>query len=312
MRIFYFNITYACNSRCIFCAADHPLQLNDTRQMSLEEFQKVLTLNNVGTGDRVIINGGEPTVHPDFFAFLEAVQRTGAKIDLFTNGKRLQELSFTKHLMEQTNIHIRVPLFGASAEVHDQLTGQGGNFAAVTRGLDNALQNLHSGITLEIKMLLSKTTVMENEKIYDLILKRWNSPLVRISLNPLLISGMVIQNKELFLDSYEKLLRGSKRLIENAQKGEMLFSTALIPFCAYPDDFHSQIPARIRKVTQRVYSDPSETTEEDGTKGRNPCRSCVYFGSCSGYPVSYVKYFGTGVMKPFLKNCSSENRGDTV
>ena len=41
MRVFYFNITYACNSRCKFCAANHPILTDDNSQMTLEQFKAV-------------------------------------------------------------------------------------------------------------------------------------------------------------------------------------------------------------------------------------------------------------------------------
>ena len=140
MRVFYFNITYACNSRCKFCAANHPILTDDNSQMTLEQFKEVLGQNQVGPGDRVIINGGEPTVHPDFLEFLDAVQDLNAKIDLFTNGKKLADEQFARKVMEHDNMHIRIPLFGGTAEAHDFLTGQKGNFNAVTGGIDNVYE----------------------------------------------------------------------------------------------------------------------------------------------------------------------------
>lgn len=298
MRVFYFNVTYACNSRCKFCAANHPILTDDNSQITLAQFKEVLSQNQVGSGDRVIINGGEPTVHPDFFEFLDAVQECNAKIDLFTNGKKLADEQFTRKVMEHGNMHIRIPLFGGTAEAHDFLTGQKGNFNAVTGGIDNVYGLLREGITLEIKMLLSTATVKENEKIYEIVRTRWTGPAVRMSLNPLLISDMVVMNKELFLDNYENLLRQSEPLLKKAEFDHVHINTSLIPPCAFSDDMRVETYRGFRVADQTHYTDPSRNINEDEMKGRERCRECDLVGSCNGYPRSYVNYFGSGVMKP--------------
>ena len=70
MSIYYFNITYRCNSRCMFCAADIPIN-SSCHEMQIEDFRNELDKENVGENDRVIVNGGEPTLHKDFFLFLD-------------------------------------------------------------------------------------------------------------------------------------------------------------------------------------------------------------------------------------------------
>ena len=204
MRVFYFNITYRCNSNCMFCAADHPIY-NEQTEMTLEEIAKILRDNHVGSGDRVIVNGGEPTIHRSFWEILDTIDRLGAKIDLFTNGQKLADEQFAKRLTAYRDIYIRVPLFGATAQVHDYLTGCRGGFDRVVKGLDHVYRYLGKGSQLEIKLLMSRVSVEENEKIYDLVKTRWPGPHVILSLNPLLISKCVIEHKDLFIEEYWKI-----------------------------------------------------------------------------------------------------------
>lgn len=297
MSTYYFNITYRCNSNCIFCAADHPLE-NDNREMSLSEFNNVLDKCHVESGDRVIINGGEPTVHKDFWAILDAVKMRGATIDLFTNGKKLADNNFAVRVLDYDNIHVRVPLFGSTPEKHDFLTGIKGNFEATTMGLDNLYNNMRGHATLEIKLLMSKATIPENEKIYELIKSRWNHEAIRVSLNPLLISDCVIQQKDMFIDTYEAMMIQSEPLIRRAYADGTDFSVALVPFCAFPNEELLNM-CRGRKAGGKFhYASPGFTKKVNEHEWDQPCHKCLYYGECNGFSKKYVEYLGEGVMKP--------------
>lgn len=299
MRIFYFNITYRCNSNCMFCAADHPLRCEDS-EMYLSEFVDILEKNHVSTKDRVIVNGGEPTMHDDFFGFLDAICTRGAKIDLFSNGIRFSDKRFTQRVLAYKNIYIRIPLFGASAEMHDNLTGHPGGFDLVTRGLDNVCCELSASAELEIKLLLSKATVYENEAIYELVNTRWNNERVYLSLNPLLISECVAMRSELFIDTYETLMQASEPLIRRVFADKWKFSLDLIPYCTFPNRELIALCHSNAALEESFYADSKNQMVIDEMKGRERCLKCQYVRKCNGFPPNYVAYFGQEVMKPIL------------
>ena len=298
MRIMYYNITYRCNSNCMFCAADYPLT-HSQREMTLEEFDRELKAQCVGVDDRVIINGGEPTIHKDFLLFLDAVSRRGATIDLFTNGIRLQDKSFAEKIVARDRIHIRIPLFGAAANTHDRLTGHGGNFDATIRGIDNICPFLSEGVSLEIKMLLSKATVIENERIYDLICTRWHNINIKVSLNPLLISDSVIRHKEMFIMPYDELVRSSEVLIRRIVADQQKFSIDLIPYCAFPDEELIALRRGNRQIDKQYYTDPDTSIILQNARKKGKCRQCKYVSVCNGFSSGYIRYFGEAAIKPY-------------
>ena len=295
MRVFYFNITYRCNSNCMFCAADHPIY-NEQTEMTLEEIAKILRDNHVGSGDRVIVNGGEPTIHRSFWEILDTIDRLGAKIDLFTNGQKLADEQFAKRLTAYRDIYIRVPLFGATAQVHDYLTGCRGGFDRVVKGLDHVYRYLGKGSQLDIKLLMSRVSVEENEKIYDLVKTRWPGPHVILSLNPLLISKCVIEHKDLFIEEYPSILTRSEPMIRQVYADGRELSMSLIPFCAFPNDDLLSLCHGNTILEHSYYADPNSTRIVDEFAGREQCRQCKYAKKCNGYPDSYVRYFGDRVM----------------
>lgn len=65
-RIFYTNITYGCNSICLFCYS-HNTKHSKVSHNEISKKQLVDYWNNmkVCSDDRVIINGGEPFIHSE-------------------------------------------------------------------------------------------------------------------------------------------------------------------------------------------------------------------------------------------------------
>ena len=89
MGTYYFNITYNCNSNCMFCAADIAKE-KCPAEMTIDKIENVLKENNVTNSDRVVLNGGEPTIHKNFIGILHMISKYNPRIILFTNGKNLK------------------------------------------------------------------------------------------------------------------------------------------------------------------------------------------------------------------------------
>lgn len=94
------EICDACNLRCPICYAEsgpHRMQYR-----SLKEIERMLdaVVANEGEPDVVQISGGEPTIHPDFFAVLDlAKARPIRHLMINTNGVRIaQEEDFVARL----------------------------------------------------------------------------------------------------------------------------------------------------------------------------------------------------------------------
>jgi uncharacterized radical SAM superfamily Fe-S cluster-containing enzyme len=94
------EITDRCNLTCPTCYAMSSPHYG--RHRTLEEVEKMLDIivANEGTPDVVQISGGEPTVHPDFFAILDIAKTKPIKhLMLNTNGIRIaKDFEFAKQL----------------------------------------------------------------------------------------------------------------------------------------------------------------------------------------------------------------------
>lgn len=96
------EVTDRCNLKCPTCYASSGPHVG--RHRTLDEIQKMLDtlVEHEGDPDVVQISGGEPTVHPEFFAILdEAKKRPIRHLMLNTNGIRIaRDPDFAKQLAD--------------------------------------------------------------------------------------------------------------------------------------------------------------------------------------------------------------------
>ncbi len=98
------EITDRCNLQCPTCYAMSSPHYG--RHRTIEEVEKMLDIivANEGTPDVVQISGGEPTIHPDFFAIMDIAKAKPIKhLMLNTNGIRIaKDFEFVKRLSTYT------------------------------------------------------------------------------------------------------------------------------------------------------------------------------------------------------------------
>lgn len=84
------EVTDACNLRCPICYAESGPERQHHRSMSMIESMLDAIIANEGEADVVQISGGEPTIHPEFFAILDAAKKRPIRhLMVNTNGIRI-------------------------------------------------------------------------------------------------------------------------------------------------------------------------------------------------------------------------------
>lgn len=133
MRIFYSNITYGCNSNCVFCYSHNTHHNGYTyNEISVKEFIEYLRKANVTENDRVIINGGEPLLHSEIEKLLHELSKIRCEILIYTNGRLLDKLP--KKILTN-RMRFVVPIHGYQ-ELHDKITGVVGSYEQTLKGLE--------------------------------------------------------------------------------------------------------------------------------------------------------------------------------
>ena len=126
--------TTGCNFRCPFCHNCELVLPEKIETLKLIPENEVLYFLRERRGflDGLVITGGEPTVQPGLFRFIERVKGLGLLVKLDTNGswpEVLEEL-LAAHLLD----YIAMDLKGPAAR-YDEMAGVHVDMAAITRSI---------------------------------------------------------------------------------------------------------------------------------------------------------------------------------
>ena len=307
MKVKYYNITYKCNSSCLFCAANIGLIQRDECDLQLNDFIKSTNEADLEPGDRIILNGGEPTLCSDFQKIIEFCESKGFIIDIYSNGKLFYNSNFCNSVFKSGKYYIRIPLFGLN-ELHDYLTGKVGNFTLTIEGVKNLIKTQaykDRRLTIEIKLLLAKCCVEENVEVIKYLYNNGILNKVSLSLNPLLISRKVLNNSALFVDTYSKMLNNSKELFIKAKEYGVIISTDLLPYCVIPQAFFEKELINASKYNNAVQIEYNDSSVKNNSKviknnhtGNELCDKCKYRNICPKFPLSYLEHFGSSEINP--------------
>ena len=153
MNIFYFNVTYTCNSNCVFCYSHNTIHTGHVfKEILPEDFIEYLKSKNIQSSDRVIINGGEPFLHSNIITLLQSLLSIECEVLIYTNGRYLQnfDLSFLNK-----NYRFVIPVHGHRT-LHDEITRCKGSFDEMVLGL----KHLNSyECKVDIKVILNPAMI---------------------------------------------------------------------------------------------------------------------------------------------------------
>src|SRR6056297_2686144 len=85
-----FYPTVRCNFDCEFC---FNRQLTGCDDVSIENFQKMVSICRENGIRHIDMLGGEPTLHPGLFEMLDILVNAGLMTTISTNGSRVKTLS---------------------------------------------------------------------------------------------------------------------------------------------------------------------------------------------------------------------------
>lgn len=157
-RIFYFNITYGCNSNCIFCYS-HNTHHNSisSNEISIQDFSKYLENKNISSKDRIIINGGEPLLHTNIIELLNYIKNYKCEKLIYTNGRLLSKIDLSTL---DSSFRFIVPIHGYQ-KLHDSITQVDGSYKQTIEGLSNFKKN--TNCKSDIKIILNKGMIQNKE-----------------------------------------------------------------------------------------------------------------------------------------------------
>ena len=147
-RLFYMNITYACNNKCIYCISHNTKNCSRIVNNPLQIIKEQFTSYNFNKNDIFVINGGEPTLSNDFPDIINFLITCECKTIVYTNGRLLQKF---QDLLYSRNVYWIIPFYGLE-KIHDSYTAIVGAFGETLESL-KMLKNKNN---VSIKFLLNE------------------------------------------------------------------------------------------------------------------------------------------------------------
>lgn len=163
----WIGLTGVCNNKCLFCLdGDRKIPENKSLSQIKEELEKGLKENCT----RLVLSGGEPTIHPDFLEIVKLAKRIGyKKIQAITNGRMFSYWWFLNKAVESGLGEITFSIHGHNSELHDYLTGVPGSFEQTSQGIENALK---SGIIVNADIVINKKNIGQFRDIAEFLFKK--------------------------------------------------------------------------------------------------------------------------------------------
>jgi uncharacterized radical SAM superfamily Fe-S cluster-containing enzyme len=222
------EVTDACNLRCPICYAGSGPERQTHRPLAVVESMLDAVVANEGEPDIVQISGGEPTIHPDFFAILDAAKRRPIRhLMVNTNGVRIaRDAEFAKRLASYK------PLF----EIYLQFDSLRSKPLEVMRGADlrdirmRALERLNE-LEISTTLVVTLQRSVNDGEIGEIIDFALSQPCVRgVTLQPVQVAGRL----DGYSDASNRLTLSEvrRRVLEQSR---LFAAEDLVPVPCHPD-----------------------------------------------------------------------------
>jgi organic radical activating enzyme len=296
------DATYRCNDNCEFCF--NKKLLNKAPQLSPREIYEKYELARKKWGIRqVILSGGEPTLHPDFFEIMDFfLNSTKTRISLNTNGLRFIDKNFAKRLGNLLqNAKNKKHMFSLSLSNVNSFPAKTTKEGLKLAGIEKAI---HIANASESKVVVVISVTKQNFKI----LPKLTSFLARK-----MKQGGVISIRGLYLDKAMSALQKSKTVPKKFEEIRQPVEKAILnslknpkikirlfnlPLCYFQNSkildavipnlkkWHHEVRVKISKGKKMV---GSEFRGELWSK--KTCKHCLFDSICNKIQNEFIEKF---------------------
>ncbi|MHC4570655.1 MAG: radical SAM protein [Planctomycetota bacterium] len=159
--IVVWNITRACNLKCVHCYNDSGSQRAED-ELSMQEAKEVLQ-DLAGFGvPSVLFSGGEPLLRKDLFELLGYARELGLRTVISTNGT-LITADVAKQIKEQEVSYVGISLDGIG-QINDEFRGVAGAFDKAVKGIKNCQD---ADIRVGLRLTLTRRNVRDLQRLFD-------------------------------------------------------------------------------------------------------------------------------------------------
>jgi len=161
-RIIAWELTRACNLRCVHCRAAATPARSDAELSTAECAGLVDEIAALAT-PMIILTGGEPLLRPDLFEIAGHGTRRGLRMALATNGALLTDDAAAR-ARDAGIRRISISLDGSSPALHERIRGVRGAFEGAVNGARAAR---HAGVPFQINSTASRVNYADLPALAD-------------------------------------------------------------------------------------------------------------------------------------------------
>ncbi|MDR3331422.1 MAG: radical SAM protein, partial [Synergistaceae bacterium] len=160
--VIVWHLTGECNLRCRHCYASGIMGVAGD-PMDMNEASRFMDLLASWRPPALLLSGGEPLMHGNFFSYAEKLRRHGINISVSTNGTLIDD-SRAKTLSDVGVSYAGVSLDGPR-DVHDAFRGKPGAFDDSVRGIERLAAR---GCRVGLRVTLAAPVLPRLGEILDL------------------------------------------------------------------------------------------------------------------------------------------------
>ncbi len=162
------RVVTACNSKCLFC-----LDSDTPRGVYLPEAEVHAELergrDELGA-EKVILSGGEGSLHPKFVDFIAYAKQLGYdRVQTVTNGYMFADKPFYERCVRAGLGEITYSLHGHTEQLHDHLTQTPGAFRRLVKAMLRSQRDPR--VITNVDVVINKQNVAVIDKILELCIK---------------------------------------------------------------------------------------------------------------------------------------------
>lgn len=190
LRYLLLNITNKCNLACRHCYYS-----KGEKHIKLNLFEKAVSQFEEMGGLKLMLSGGEPLLHPEFWNLMEILPSCELRVVVLSNGTLIDKKAAGR--LASYVDEVQVSIDGISS--HDMLRGKG-SYRKAMRGISN-LKSF--GIPVSIATMVHRYNAQEFEEMQKLFSDR---EVISWSVDVPCATGTLLENMEFLLDARDAAL----------------------------------------------------------------------------------------------------------
>lgn len=309
-NVSYIAISYKCNQRCLYCPC--------SKEDYLKPFIPIETLKqlademiDIKRADRLVLSGGEPTIHPDFLRFLEYLGTKNAAISILSNGEHFSDQEFFEPFCKvaaKDQITVTTTIHSHKADQHENANQKKGSFSRTIQGLQSLL---NAGYRVIIKHCITRENHQDLLEFYRFINQTFSEQ-ADMQLCSIDYCGMeddrsILNREKITFPEIRTYLEPMfDAYLENKKQGNQRVLYCMnMPLCA-ADPYYWDYFVKKSVGNYALYASP-DTERVDGSEMEkanvgtffDACRSCKARPICPGTYRTASVFFGDEMVRSY-------------